>query len=78
MKDFINMAKPKIILACTVSNSISFVDGMLPDLLGKYRVSILASPGEYWDCIDKYGDRIGRIRIAMERHISPLRDLRSL
>lgn len=70
--------KPKIIRACTVSDSISFVDGMLPDLLGKYRVSILASPGEYWDCIDKYGDRIGRIRIAMERHISPLRDLRSL
>lgn len=70
--------KPKIIRVCTVSNSISFVAGMIPDLTKVYDVCILSSPGEYWNCLDPYGDAVRRIEVPMERHISPLKDLKSL
>ena len=70
--------KPKLIRACTVSNSISFVEGMVPDLLRDYELCVLASPGPYWNCLDRYGEAVRRIEVPMERHISPLRDLRSL
>lgn len=71
-------SKPKLIRACTVSNSISFVAGMVPELLRDYELCVLASPGKYWDSLDQYGDAVRRIEVTMERHISPLRDLRSL
>lgn len=70
--------KPKLIRACTVSNSISFVAGMVPELLRDYKLCVLASPGKYWDSLDQYGEAVRRIEVPMERHISPLRDLRSL
>lgn len=70
--------KPKIIRACTVSNSIDFVSGMIPDLLRDYRVAVLSSPGEYWNCLDELGDSVERIEVPMERHISPVKDLKSL
>ena len=35
----------KIIRACTVSQSVGFVRGMLPDLCKKYEVVVLSSPG---------------------------------
>ena len=70
--------KPKLIRACTVSESISFVAPMIPELLREYEVCVLASPGKYWDSLDRYGEAVRRIEVPMERHISPMRDLRSL
>ena len=68
----------KVIRACTVPQSIGFVVGMIPDLTKEYEVGVLSSPGEEWAMLDKYGDAVRRIEVTMERHISPLRDLRSL
>ena len=68
----------KILRACTVPQSIGFVVGMIPDLTKEYEVGVLSSPGEEWAMLDKYGDAVRRIEVTMERHISPLRDLRSL
>lgn len=69
--------KPKIIRACTVSMSVGFVAGMLPDLSKKYEVVLLSSPGHELDeAEEQYGVR--GIRIPMERHISFRHDLVSL
>ena len=70
--------RKKIIRACTVPQSIGFVVGMIPDLTKEYEVGVLSSPGEEWAMLDKYGDAVKRLEVPMERHISPLRDLRSL
>ena len=70
--------KEKILRACTVPQSIGFVVGMIPDLTKEYEVGLLSSPGEEWAMLDKYGDAVKRLEVPMERHISPLRDLRSL
>lgn len=72
------MSKKKIIRACTVSESIGFVEGMIPDLAKEYDVCVLASPGKHWTRLDKYGDIVRKIEVPMDRHISPLRDLKSL
>ena len=67
----------KIIRACTVSQSVGFVAGMLPDLMKKYEVVLLSSPGPEMDeAREKYGVRT--IEVPMERHISLKRDLMSL
>jgi len=67
----------KIIRACTVPQSLSFVKGMLPDLCQKYKVILLSSPGERMDEITKqYGVR--GITVPMERHISLVKDLVAL
>lgn len=73
-----NNREKKIIRACTVSDSIGFIDGMVPDLAREYELYVLASPGKYWTKLDKYGDAVRRIEVPMERHISPLKDLKSL
>ncbi len=73
-----NKNKPKVIRACTVSDSIGFVAGLVPELAEEYEVTVLASPGEYWRELDPYGDAVTRIEVPMERHISPLRDFKSL
>lgn len=70
--------KPRIIRACTVSDSIGFVTGMMTELLKEYEVGVLASPGEYWGELDEFGDAVKRIQVPMERHISPLKDFKSL
>ena len=72
------MKKKKLIRACTVSDSIGFVEGMVPDLAKEYELCVLSSPGKHWAVLDKYGDAVRRIEVPMERHISPLRDLVSL
>ena len=67
----------KIIRACTVSMSVGFVAGMLPDLMKKYEVVLLSSPGPEMDeAHEKYGVRT--IEVPMERHISLMRDVVSL
>lgn len=72
------MDKKKIIRAFTISNSISFINAMLPGLVKEYEVCVVSSPGEYWSCLDSFGDTVKRIEVTMERHISPLRDVKSL
>lgn len=67
----------KIIRACTVSMSLSFVEGMLPDLCKKYEVVLLSSPGPEMEKIKQEG--MARcVAVPMERHISPLKDFVSL
>lgn len=67
----------KIIRACTVSQSVGFVKDMLPDLIKKYEVALLSSPGEELDDARAlYG--IKTIAVSMERHISVLKDFVSL
>ena len=67
----------KIIRACTVSMSVGFVKGMLPDLTKKYEVVLLSSPGPEMDeAREQYGVRT--IEVPMERHISPVKDFLSL
>lgn len=67
----------KIMRACTVPQSFSFVKGMLPDLCKKYEVVLLSSPGEQLCEVTKeYGVR--GIGVPMERHISLLKDFIAL
>ncbi len=67
----------KIIRACTVSMSLGFVEGMLPDLKKKYEVVLLSSPGpEMETIVKKYG--VKTIAVPMERHISLKKDIVSL
>ena len=68
----------KIIRACTVSQSLGFVRGMLPYLSSKYEVVLLSSPGPEMDEITKKEDNVRGITIPMERHISFIRDAVSL
>ena len=69
--------KPKIIRACTVSMSVDFVTGILPELQKKYEVMLLSSPGSELDDTEReYGVR--GIRVPMERHISVMHDIISL
>lgn len=72
------MNKIKIIRATTVPLSLdAFCKGMLKELGGKYEVVALSSPGEL---LDKVAEREGvrTIAVRMERHISPMKDLKSL
>lgn len=71
-------SKPKLFRACTVSNSIGFITDMIPEFLNFYEVGIVTSPGPYWTQVEKYGNAISRYEIKMERHISPLKDLKSI
>lgn len=72
------MAKLKIIRACTVPLSLDFVTGMLPDLQKKYEVELLSSSGCGWDKVREKHPDIKRIEVDMERHISFIKDLKSL
>lgn len=67
----------KIIRSCTVSLSLGFVKGLLPDLCKKYEVVLVSSPGKEMDeIVMEYGIR--GISIPMERHISLIKDAKSL
>lgn len=67
----------KIIRACTVSQSVGFVRGMLPDLCKKYEVVVLSAPGpELTEAGEVPGVRT--IAVPMERHISIVNDCKSL
>ena len=69
--------KPKIIRACTVSMSITFVKGMMEELCRRYDVVLLSSPGpELEEASVKYG--VDTVAIPMERHISMKHDIVSL
>lgn len=72
------LGKIKIIRATTVPMSLNaFCKGILRDLLEKYEVVALSSPGEDLDIV---GEREGvrTIAIPMERHISLFKDFKAL
>ncbi len=71
------MSKMKIIRACTVSQSVVFFVGLIPELreLG-YEVVSVSSDGPELERVRQAGGRVEVVE--MERHISPLKDLRSL
>ena len=67
----------KIIRACTVSMSLTFLEGMLEELCKRYEVVLLSSPGvEMEQAKEKHG--VATIAIPMERHISPKNDIIAL
>lgn len=72
------MSKQKIIRACTVPQSLGFVSGMLPDLQKKYEVILLSSSGPEWKEIRKSYPDVKCVEVNMERHISPIKDIKSL
>ncbi len=72
-----NNTELKIIRACTVSQSVGFFVGLTPELreMG-YEVVAVSSDGPE---LERVRDAGGRVEIVeMVRHISPLKDLKSL
>jgi len=72
------LKKKKIIRSTTIPQSLdSFCEGMLSELSAEYEVVAVSSPGEV---LDKVGRREGvrTVAVAMERHISLMKDLKSL
>lgn len=72
------ISKIKIIRACTVPLSLDFVTGMLPDLQKKYEVVLLSSSGLGWEEVHKLHSDVRCIEVNMERHISLVKDVKSL
>lgn len=71
------MGKKKIIRAVTVSQSLIFVEGVLPQLKEKYDVRLLCAPEiPLNELVDKYQTTI--YPVMMERHISLFKDLKAL
>lgn len=69
--------KPKIIRAFTISWSMDFIWGLLPEMKKHNEVVVLSSPGPELDETErKYGVR--GIRVPMERQISLMHDIVSL
>lgn len=71
------MTKKKLIRACTVSQSVIFIAGMIPDLRDAgYEVVSVSSDGPELDQVRRAGARTEIVE--MQRHISPIRDMKSL
>ena len=70
--------KKKIIRACTVPQSLTFVDDMIAHLQRDYEVVLLSSPGSEWEAMRRRHPDVKCIEVAMERHIAPLNDLKAL
>ena len=72
------MSKPKIIRTSTVSTSLNtFCKGFLRELSAEYDVIALSSPDKDLKEIEER-EGVRCIGVAMERHISPLKDFVSL
>jgi len=70
--------KKKIIRASTIPLSLElFCRGLLREMSEEYEVVAMSSPGELLDVVEQR-ESVRCIRIKMERHISPLKDLVSL
>lgn len=71
------MTKKKLIRACTVSQSLIFITGMIQDLRDAgYEVVSVSSDGPELDHVRQAGARTEVVE--MQRHISPVSDLKSL
>lgn len=67
----------KIIRACTVSQSVVFFAGLIPELADMgYEVVAVSSDGPGLERVTAAGGRA--VAVEMQRHISPLKDLVSL
>lgn len=67
----------KIIRACTVSQSVGFFAGLIPDLRKQgFEVVSVCSGGSHLTEVSENGGR--PVVVQMQRHISPLKDLVSL
>lgn len=72
------MNKKKIIRASTIPLSLElFCRGLLREMSEKYEVVAMSSPGDLLDVVEQR-EGVRCIRVNMERHISPLKDLVSL
>lgn len=69
--------KPKIIRAFTISWSMDFIWGLLPEMKKHYEVVVLSSPGIELDETERKYEVRG-IRVPMERQISLMHDIVSL
>lgn len=77
-KESNTLHKKKIIRATTVPTSlVAFCSGLLKELSEKYEVIAISSPGEDLYKIHK-SDGIRVISVPMERHISIIKDMKSL
>lgn len=67
----------KIVRACTVSRSVNFFVGLIPELkeMG-YEVVAVSSDGPELQKVRDAGGRV--VTVEMQRHISPLKDIKSL
>lgn len=71
------MKKKKIIRGVTVSMSVGFFTGIIPELKDMgFEVVSVSSDGPELQTVIEAGGRV--ITVEMERHISPLKDLNSL
>lgn len=71
------MKKKKIIRGVTVSMSVGFFTGIIPQLKDKgFEVVSVSSDGPELQNVKDAGGRV--VTVEMERHISPLKDLKSL
>lgn len=68
----------KIIRACTVPASMGFVKGMIPDLVRKYEVLLVSSPGGNWRELDDVKHLVRCEKINMSRQIDLWGDMKSL
>ncbi len=67
----------KIIRGCTVSQSVGFFVGLVPELAEMgYEVVAVSSDGPELERVREAGGRV--VTVEMQRHISPLKDLGSL
>lgn len=73
-----DMNKKKIIRACTVPASIAFVRGMIPDLVKKYEVILLSSPGYDWIEVNDVLHLVKCESVVMSRRIDVFGDLKAL
>ena len=72
------MKKKKILRASTIPLSLElFCRGLLREMSEEYEVIAMSSPGELLNVVEQR-EGVRCIRIKMERHISPLKDLVSL
>ena len=73
-----NLDKKKLIRVTTVPQSLDvFCNGMLKELSNKYEVVAVSSPGEALERV-KIREGVKTIAVPMERHISLMKDLKSL
>ena len=73
-----NKRKPKIIRATTVPMSLNiFCKEILKELSEKYEVLAISSPGEDLSAVAER-EGVRTIAVPMERHISPVKDLKAL
>lgn len=71
------LTRTKLVRTCTVAQSVGFFDGMVPDLQAQgYDIIAISSDGQPLRDLASKGVR--PIPLHMERHISPVNDLKSL